>query len=173
MASSVLVPLSEYLRTTYRPDCDYIDGEVRERNVGEQPHAHLQGIIAGIFRENRKPWGVRALTEQRVQVSTQRYRIPDICVIRNTDPKDHIISFAPLVCVEILSKDDTLSELQHRVNDYVAMGVKNIWAIDPWERLAYYASSHGFEQPRDGVLRIEGAPITISLADVFAELDES
>jgi Uma2 family endonuclease len=172
MASSVLVPLSEYLRTTYRPDCDYIDGEVRERNAGEQPHSHIQSIINGIFRENRTAWGVRPLPEQRVQVAERRYRIPDVCVIRNTDPKDPIISFAPLLCVEILSKDDSLRELQQRVNDYAPMGVKNIWAIDPWERLAYYASAHGFEQPLDGVLRVEGTPIAISLAEVFAELDE-
>lgn len=172
MASSVLVPLSEYLRTTYRPDRDYIDGEVKERNLGEQPHAHLQGILLAIFYANRKAWGVRPLPEQRVQVAERRYRIPDICVIRNTDPKDPIVSFAPLLCVEILSKDDSLRELQQRVNDYAGMGVNNIWAIDPWERLAYYSSTHGFEQPEDGVLRIVGTPVEVSLAEVFAELDE-
>lgn len=172
MASSV-VPVSEYLRTTYRPDCDYIDGEVKERNVGEQPHAHVQGIIYAIFREKRKAWGVRPLPEQRVQVSAMRYRIPDICVIRSTDPKDPIISFAPLLCVEVLSKDDTLRELQLRVNDYAAMGVKSVWAIDPWERVGYQASARGFEQPADGVLRVEGTPIQLALAELFSEFDES
>ena len=37
-----LIPVEEYLRTVYRPDCDYIDGEVLERNLGEKPHARLQ-----------------------------------------------------------------------------------------------------------------------------------
>jgi Uma2 family endonuclease len=172
MASSVLVPVSEYLQTTYRPDRDYIDGELKERNVGEQPHAHVQSIIAGIFRENRKTWGVRPLTEQRIQVAPQRFRIPDICVVRNTDPKDSVIGFAPLVCVEVLSKDDSLGELQERVNDYAGMGVKDIWVIDPWKRLGYHASKRGFEQPVDGVLRVVGTAIEISLAGIFAELDE-
>ena len=173
MATLAVIPVSEYLRTTYRPDCDYIDGEVRERNLGEQPHAHVQGIIYGIFRDHRKEWQVRALPEQRVQISARRYRIPDICVIRNTDPKDRIIKFPPLLCVEVLSSDDSLRSLQERVNDYAGLGVKNIWAIDPWKRLAYYASAKGFEEPVDGVLRVEGSPIEISLAAVFAELDES
>ena len=35
MKAPVLVPVEEYLRTTYRPDCDYVDGEVLERNVGD------------------------------------------------------------------------------------------------------------------------------------------
>lgn len=38
MATMAHISVSEYLRTTYRPDCDYIDGDVKERNVGEQPH---------------------------------------------------------------------------------------------------------------------------------------
>jgi len=28
---TTLVPLETYLETTYRPDCDWIDGELRER----------------------------------------------------------------------------------------------------------------------------------------------
>ena len=39
MKATALVPVEEYLRTTYRPDCDYVDGEVLERNVGEKDHS--------------------------------------------------------------------------------------------------------------------------------------
>jgi hypothetical protein len=35
MATNVLIPVSEYLKTSYSPDCDYVDGEVQERNLGE------------------------------------------------------------------------------------------------------------------------------------------
>jgi len=172
MATPVLIPVSEYLSTTYRPDRDYVDGELKERNVGEQPHAHVQGIIAGIFRENRKAWGVRPLPEQRLQITSSRYRIPDVCVIRNTDGKDRIINFTPLLCVEVVSSEDRMTELQRRVDDYVSIGVKTTWVIDPWKRVGYHASDKGFIQPADGILRLEGTPIQVSLADVFAELDE-
>jgi Uma2 family endonuclease len=172
MASSTLIPVSEYLSATYRPDRDYIDGELRERNLGEQPHAHLQSIFSGIFREHRKEWFVRALTEQRVQISARRYRIADVCILRSSDPQDAIIRVAPLLCIEILSKGDSLSELQERVDDYQSMGIENIWAIDPWKRHGYIASTRGFEQPRDGILAIPDSPIRVSLAEAFAELDE-
>jgi len=172
MATPVLIPVSEYLSTTYRPDRDYVDGELKERNVGEQPHAHVQSIIAGIFRENRKVWGVRPLPEQRLQITSSRYRIPDVCVIRNTDGKDRIINFTPLLCVEVVSSEDRMTELQRRVDDYVSIGVKTTWVIDPWKRVGYHASDKGFIQPADGILRLEGTPIQVSLADVFAELDE-
>ena len=172
MASSTLIPVSEYLSSTYRPDRDYIDGELRERNLGEQPHAHLQAIFAGIFREHRKDWAVRALTEQRVQTSERHYRIADVCILRSTDPHDPIVHVAPLLCIEILSKGDSLSELQERVDDYQAMGIEHVWVIDPWQRHAYVATTRGFEQPQDGILTIPGTTIRIALADVFAELDE-
>jgi hypothetical protein len=35
MATSTLVPVSEYLATAYRPDCDYVDGQLQKRNLGE------------------------------------------------------------------------------------------------------------------------------------------
>ena len=51
------------------------------------------------------------------------------------------------------------------------MGVEHIWVIDPWMRIGYYASTRGFVQPDDGFLQIEGTPISVSLAEAFAELD--
>lgn len=172
MASATLIPVSEYLNTTWRPDRDYIDGEVKERNLGEQPHAHLQNILGAIFREHRKEWSVRALTEQRVQTSTQHYRIADICILRSSDPQDPIVRVAPLLCIEILSKGDTLTEMQERVDDYQAMGVEHVWVVDPWKQHGYVATTRGFVQPADGALAVSGTPIKIVLADVFSELRE-
>jgi len=38
------VSVEEYLNTSYRPDCDYLEGELLERNVGEWDHSRLQGL---------------------------------------------------------------------------------------------------------------------------------
>ena len=172
MASATLIPVLEYLNTTYRPDCDFVDGEVRERNAGEQPHSSIQIIVAAIFHAQRDAWQVRVLPEQRVQVTPTRYRIPDLCIVSRSDPKDPIILKAPLLCIEILSKDDSLRELQERVNDYSAMGVAHIWVIDPLLRIGYVAFARGFVQPESGTLQVEGTPIAVRLSEVVAELDE-
>jgi Uma2 family endonuclease len=173
VSTSTLVPLAEYLNTTYRPDCDFLEGELKERNMGEQSHARVQLIIAKIFDTHRKSWDVRTSPELRVQVSVERFRVPDICVLHRSDAFEEIVRKAPLLCIEILSSGDSLRSLQERVNDYAAMGVPNIWAVDPWGRAGYYASPRGFVQPEDGMLRILNTPIAISLAEVFAELDEN
>ena len=173
MATAVHIPVSEYLSTTYRPDRDYLEGELKERNMGEQPHGDLQTIIASIFRFNRREWKVRPLTETRLQINSSRYRIPDIMVLRNTDPKDPIITFAPLLCIEILSKDDRLHEIQERVDDYASIGTPLTWVVDPWKRVGYHASTKGFLQPDDHILRVANTPIAVSLPDLFTQLDES
>ncbi len=172
MASSVLIPVNEYLQTIYHPDRDYVDGELKERNMGEQPHASVQAILAGIFRDHRLDWNVRVLTELRVQTKPTRYRIPDVCVLHRSDPKDRIVTWAPLLCIEILSEEDRLQELQTKVDEFAAMGVQHIWIIDPWQRVGYIASTQGFIKLAQDTFSVAGTPIELSLTQIFAELDE-
>lgn len=107
-----------------------------------------------------------------MQTSATRFRIPDICVLRAQDPADAIVHVAPLICVEILSPSDSLSEMQDRVDDYVRMGVEHVWVLDPSNRHAYIASGRGFIEPHEATLSVPGTAIAITLADVFAEFDE-
>lgn len=173
MATLAVVPVSEYLSQAYEPDCDFVDGELEERNVGEELHSELQNILGAVLRLHRKEWSIRVLTEQRVQVAPDCFRVPDVCVVPSSKPRGRIISYPPLLCIEVLSPEDRMARVQVRVNDFARLGVENIWVLDPWERLAYYASPKGFEQPSDGVLRVPNTPIEINLAEIFAELDET
>lgn len=172
-ATSTLIPVAQYLASSYRPDCDYLEGEVRERNQGDRLHSMVQGFLVGVLSINARAWGVRALPEMRVQVRPQRYRIPYVCVIDRHTPFERVLTHVPLLCIEVLSPDDSLGELQERVDDYVAMGVPHIWALDSTRRRAYIASTTGFVQPQGRELTIEGTPIRISLDELVAELDEA
>lgn len=171
VATGTLISVSEYLNTTYRPDCDFLEGQVLERNLGESPHAKLQNYFLFTFTLNRKAWGVRVLPEQRVQVKPLRYRIPDVCIARSSDPDDRIIRVAPLLCIEVLSSNDTMADMRQRAEDYRVMGVAHIWAADPWKLRAYLYGEDRFAEPDDGVLRIPETPIAVALTDLFAELD--
>jgi len=172
MSSATIIPLSEYLETSYSPDCDYIDGELLERNVGEREHAALQAIIVGIFRANRRVWSVFGMPELRTQVSPFNYRVPDVCIVRASDPRDSIVRTPPLICVEILSSGDTLTDLKKRVDNYLGMGVEHIWTLDPWNRKGYVCTAKAFTEPETGELVVPGTPIKLILSEIFAELDE-
>ena len=172
MASVTLIPLSEYLTTTYRPDCDYIDGEVKERTLGTRAHGFLQGIIAAIFYANMDAWNIVAGPEIRTRVGPTRVRIPDVCVMRNSDPADPVVLVAPLVLIEVLSPEDSLRSQRDRVEDYLRMGVEHIWLIDPVSRETHIATPGGYELCLTGELTVPGTPIRIVLAEVFATLDK-
>ena len=59
------VDLANYLETTYRPDCEYVDGELRERNVGKFEHARLQSLLAGWLINHEGEWGIISCTPGR------------------------------------------------------------------------------------------------------------
>jgi len=59
MASTTLVSVSEYLRSSYRPDCDFVDGKLEERNPGEHDHAALQAALILWFGHRQEEWNDR------------------------------------------------------------------------------------------------------------------
>src|SRR5260370_611219 len=122
MKTAALVPLEEYLDTTYDPDCDYVDGEIVERNLGEQDHSDIQSELVHFFRTRRRTWKTYAYVEQRVQVAARRFRVPDVCVVVGEKPKGPIFREPPFICIEVLSKDDTLESTQDRIDDYLRFG---------------------------------------------------
>lgn len=172
MAIVTLIPVSEYLSTVYEPDCDYVEGELQERNLGERPHSFVQSILVAIFNANRRAWGISAGTELRVQVGPNRYRVPDVTVMRRSDPADPIVQVAPLVCIEVLSPEDRIARMQERFADYFRMGVAHVWMVDPLSRQAWVALPDGSLQHVDEALTVPGTPIRVELAALWAELDD-
>ena len=94
MSTATLVSIEEYLGTSYRPDCDYVDGELQERNLGERRHSRTQMLLGAFLFQRETQWGIQVLPEQRVQVSKTRFRIPDLCVVLTCDPVTPIVTSA-------------------------------------------------------------------------------
>jgi Uma2 family endonuclease len=166
------VTVEEYLHTSYRPDCDYVDGRIEERNVDEYDHGYLQTLLAVLFMNNREAWGVRAVTDVRTQVSRSHFRVPDLSVLRVDAPREQILTHPPLIAIEILSPEDRLSRCQDRIDDYLAFGVEHIWIVDPERRAAWTATRAGLHLAQNGELTVPGTPIRVVLSEVFAELDK-
>ena len=160
------VSLSEYLGTSYRPDCDYLEGALLERNVGEWDHARFQGLLLTKLVGLEKSLGILVVPEQRVQVKPRRFRIPDITILAATSNEEQIISRPPFLCIEILSPRDSFSEMQERVGDYLSFGVQYVWVIDPKRRRAFEYTPTSMREAKDGVLRTNNPDITINLSEI-------
>jgi Uma2 family endonuclease len=169
--ATTAISVREYLSTVWRPDRDYVNGEVLERNLGEQEHALFQIYLAAWFFNHRQEWRVVPLTEQRVQVSPSNFRIPDVCLREESDPFERILHRPPLLCIEIMSREDRLALVRERAKDYVQMGVTNVWIIDPHKRRADVFVDGKFEEFTGDTLRVANTDIHVPLADLWAELD--
>jgi len=170
MATATVTSLEEYLTTVYRPDREYLDGLIVERNLGERDHSTLQMEVVYLLGHLRKTLGIHVFPEQRVQVTPSRFRVPDICVTVGPKPVEQIFTRPPFLCVEVLSPDDRAGEVQERIEDYLAFGVRYVWVINPRSRRAYIHTPEGSREAKDGVLRTENPAIAIPLAEIFAEL---
>jgi Uma2 family endonuclease len=169
MKAATLVPVEEYLRTTYEPDCDYVDGEVLERNVGERDHSRLQRELILYFGTRAKKLNIQVFPEQRVQISSRRFWIPDICVIAGTEPEAQVFSNPPLICIEILSRDDRQDRMQEKIDDFLNFGVRYVWVINPRNRRAWAYTTDGSREVKDGVLRTTNPDFEIKIAELFPE----
>jgi Uma2 family endonuclease len=165
--TGTLISVEEYLATAYRPDCDYVDGRVMERNLGRRDHSRLQTKLAG-FLLNREPnWGIQVYVEQRVQVGPTRFRVPDVCVVLGrTD--EQVLTKPPFICIEILSEEDRMSRMKERLDDYLAMGVPHVWLLDPATRQAYtVTAAAGLREVKEDVLKTTNPDFEIPLRELF------
>jgi len=167
MATTTHIPLSEYLETSYRPDCEYVDGEIRERNVGKWEHARIQLLLAAWFHLHEREWGITGSTEQRIQVSSNRVRVPDLAFM-SAGPQPDVLTDPPLLIIEILSPDDSYSDTQERAQDYRAMGVETVWIIDPKTRTGRMCSGSQWVEAKR--LEVAGTPIFVELGDIFSQI---
>ena len=167
MPTEALLSVEEYLATSYRPDCDYVDGRLEERNVGRRDHSNLQMVVSAYLYARRKEWGIRVYPEQRIQVGPTRFRVPDVTVVLG-EPSEQVFTKPPFLCIEILSPDDRMSRMHERIRDYIAMGVAYVWVLDPETRRAYLETrSGGFREVTEPVLRTENPILEIPLSEIF------
>lgn len=161
-----LISVEEYLNTDYSPDCDYVDGVLEDRNVGQNSHADAQKRALLFLSRLEKEIGMYVIQEQRIETAPGRYRVPDLCVMLGGNPAQAVFTTAPFLCIEVLSSDDRMSRMLTKIQDYVEMGVKHVWIIDPESRLGWMYNG-GLAEAKDGILRTSDPAIEMPLAEVL------
>jgi Uma2 family endonuclease len=170
MTPSVQVSVDEYLSTVYEPECEYVDGELIDRNVGEFDHSALQFVVIQLLAKQHRAAGVHIFPELRVQVAARRFRVPDITVTTSKG-KGRILREPPFLCIEVLSPVDRASRLLVKINDYFSFGVQYVWVIDPQGKTAWSYTSEGKRESAT-VLTTDSPRLALDIAEIFAVLEE-
>lgn len=162
----MLVPVEEYLSTSYDPDREYVDGRLIERNVGELDHSFVQGFIYSALSMR----GLHAFVELRTQIRARQFRVPDVLATLQM-PKSRFVTEPPYIVVEILSPDDRASEMADKIDDYLDLGVPNIWVVEPRKRRI---TVHGRGTARDCGDSVEttDGKISIPLTEIFGQMPD-
>lgn len=131
MAAATHVAVSEYLRTAYEPDADYVDGEIEERPMGEFDHARWQYAIQKWFVSREQAWNIWVMPELRIQTATTRFRVGDVVLVDRSLPEEQILTHPPIAVFEVLSPEDRVPRIMVKLQNYERMGIQNILVADP------------------------------------------
>ncbi|MBM3767661.1 MAG: Uma2 family endonuclease [Acidobacteria bacterium] len=164
--AATLVSVDEYLRTSYKPACEYRDGVLTQKTMPTRKHSKLQFRVNKLIDANFP--GFEAGPEITVRLRPDRYLVPDVAVQRIESLQDPYPVEPIHLCVEILSPEDRFSETVSKAEEYLAWGVPTVWIVDPDKQMAWsYDNQRGLH---DATAHLIAGEISISLADLFAGL---
>ncbi len=164
-----MIAIEEYVTTSYEPECEFVDGELVERNCGDLDHSRFMAALIGHLAARARRLGVHVLPILRIRVSATRIRVADLCVISRNEPIEQIPSKPPLVCIEILSPEDRWTPFEAYIQDFLAMGVPHVWVFDPQTREVFDCAKSSRRVVTEDTL--EAPPVSIHLSELFADLD--
>lgn len=167
-----LVSVEEYLRSSWRPDKEFVDGVLIDKGMPAVFHGLLQAILISWFRALEKEYRVKAVPEVRTQIIERaRYRIPDLLIFTVPARLGRIFTLVPDIVIEILSPDDRQSENLARFRDYETLGISHIVQMDPEEHVAHRYQSGSLIQTEFRSLSLRGRPdLPFHSAALFEQL---
>lgn len=176
---ATLTSVGEYLRTSYSPDVEFVDGVLVHKGMPTILHGLLQAILISWFRTYEAEWRIKVVPEVRTQIiEGARYRIPDLLVFRVPAPAGSgagkIFTLVPEIVIEILSPDDRQSENLARFRDYERIGVTHIVQMDPVTQVAhryFEGSLIRTEFTSLDVVGSSGRLLPFDSAELFAQLE--
>jgi Uma2 family endonuclease len=151
------------LRIAAREDrlCELVDGVLVEKVMATYESA-LAVILVHLIQSylDDSPIGIALGADGALRILPTKMRIPDVSFISwdrfpgRKLPKDRVFRVAPDLAVEFISQGNTKGEMNLKLDEYFAAGVRLVWYIDPRTRTAqvYTARDRGEEIDGAGVL---------------------
>jgi Uma2 family endonuclease len=169
-AATVFVPLEEYLRSSFSPDAEYIDGQIVERDPGLDDHSAWQMALCFWFHEQALRAGIRVRPALRVRVSADNILVPDVTLLDRARPAEPIATYPPVAVFEVLSPGDSLKKLMKKGALYETMGIRSILVLDP-DGPAYRFHGGSLEPLAERAFVLEGSQARFDLDEIAKLVD--
>lgn len=127
------VPVEEYLRTSYEPNCEYLDGVLKPKALPDRIHSRLQALIVALLLSRQDKYSLDCLPELHARITPTRFRIPDVCAMtkRAASSQYADADSPPLFTIEIVSRGEAWTDLRSKLSDHLAIGVQTVIIADP------------------------------------------
>jgi len=172
----------DVVRIHEREDLLYelVDGVLVRKTMGYYESYLMIAVSALLYNfVTPRNLGLVAGADGMIRLNPDLVRIPDVSFIsadRLPDrrvPREPICPIVPDLAIEILSKGNTAKEMDEKLVDYFAAGVRLVWYIDPETRTARaFTSVDDVQLIREGQALDGGAVLpgfVLPLRDLFAE----
>jgi Uma2 family endonuclease len=168
-----LISVDEYLKSSWHPDMEYVDGALVERNVPTIAHGLLRVLLLQHFWEYRKNFQFAVVPEVRTQIIERaRYRIPDVMICPLPLPPGKVVTTIPWAVIEILSPEDKTQLTLERFRDYAGLGVRSIVLLDPERTIAHRYDDDSLIRTEYRTLELPAGPVPFDSAALFRQLRE-
>jgi Uma2 family endonuclease len=179
MSTPALVPIEQFEQMLRESDVDYEfdNGELIPLSSGTYWHTVARNWVVRSLMNYmlEKRCGV-VLDELDFRLSDQQVRRPDVAVLTNEkrvqiDPERVPINVIPDLVVEVISKNDKWSDVDHKVTQYLQAGVQEVWLVVLSERHVYVRRNGEIRVVEfDGSLSTPTLPgFTLPVATIFDE----
>jgi Uma2 family endonuclease len=132
MATATLVSVDDYIDTYIRrgikPACEYVDGFLVAKGMGNRKHSRLQRRLLELLGAYLE---FEAFPELHARLRESEFRIPDTAVERKPVADEPYPTRRVYLCIEIISPSDTLGQMLEKCEHYHAWGTLYCWVLDP------------------------------------------
>ena len=148
-----LITGEELARTPHDEPCELIDGRIVPLNPTSDEHGWVEGNVHGLLDGFVRPRRLGRVLVGEVGIYTRRnpdrVRAADVLFISTERyarrrRRTAYLDVAPELVVEVRSPDDTRRETMQKLREYVGVGVRLVWVVDPRARTV-----EAYRSPRD------------------------
>ena len=146
--------------------CELVEGVLLEKTMGQKEAmlALFIGRMIGEFADTHD-LGIVLGADGMYRLKLGLIRIPDVSFIPwsrlpgEEVPNEEIGDVIPTLAVEVLSRSNTVGEIDRKIEEYFASGVKIVWIVNPRKETVRVYTSATTYKLSDGVCILEGGKL--------------
>jgi Uma2 family endonuclease len=112
---------------------EYWFGEAVRKGLPTTLHGIMQGILVALF----KAAGYKTASEVDLRIDPDREPRPDVLVSPVPIQRPYPTRPSALTVIEVLSPDDAMPRVFQKCRNYVRVGIKSVFIVDPEARDAW------------------------------------